>query len=160
MNPQTTALMSPVPTNDLQPLLIKYWVAKTIAYCPDSRLKGQRIFDSFLTSVQIALQNHSDVEIRLPSRPVFYRHLREAISKGIIGADYVVNQEDMSGTSVPRDVRVTRRTDGLYFEDLFYDLKRLYLPDFPVLLDNSYRANLIMRAQQTGIEKLFVQKDR
>ena len=155
MNPIKTPLTPSGPLNDLQSLILKYWITKTISYCPDSRLKGQKIFNCFLTSVERARQNQNYLEFRLPSRPVFYSHIREAVAKGLIGSDYVRKNKELLIDMNCRKVRIIRRNDGLYFEDLFLDVKRLYLPSLPNLIDNSYRENLLNQAQQTGIEKFF-----
>lgn len=59
-------------------------------------------------------------------------HIKDAFSKGLIVADFVVMQGDTPELYIPKEAQVCRRIDGIYFEDLYMDLKRLYALDFPV----------------------------
>ena len=138
-------------TNDIHSLLIKYWISKTISYCPDINLKGQRLYDTFKSSIDGAIKNQPDFLNKMPTRNLFYKELREAYLLGMVGADYQVNP-----TYVPTKLERIRRTDGLYFQNLHLNENRLYDPEIPILINNSLRENLKIRASQTGIEEFFI----
>lgn len=74
-------------TNDIQFIFVRYWIAKTLIFVPDSSIKQIVIYQHFVQDY--AKINNQYLSKSPPSRNTFYRVLYETINKGGIQGEYL-----------------------------------------------------------------------
>lgn len=129
------------------------WIAKTVVYCPGfGSFKALSAYRLFLDSFDPNLVAQADVMITKPSRATFYQALRTNIEQGRIRSAIAIEKSTFLTTV---DVKIVRKTTGLFFEDFVIDIQELCNPELPVLINETEREKLMLMQGETRLQSLF-----
>lgn len=142
-------------TNDIQFIFVRYWIAKTLIFVPDSSIKQIVIYQHFVQDY--AKINNQYLSKSPPSRNTFYRVLYETINKGgIQGGIFKQNNtldvdfETLSEKWKPQSIR---KFEGRYLNNIYFDTDKFWSPDFPSLINVKYQNLLEIQLKFFSFDK-------
>jgi hypothetical protein len=156
MDNNNTLTSLPPNCNDMKELIMTYWIAKCVVYCPGfSSFKAYGAYLSFLKDVNQNSALAERVMSAKPSRNVFYGILKKSISSGLIRS----STAEYDSSNLDSKDLVVRKGSGLFFQDCMIDRTELNNSAFPSVINSTEGEKLRKTISNTLVEKMFETQD-